>query len=46
MAGVSKCIVEPQRVVPTNLETPEEQVEKRSISPRQEGFNPHLATGA
>ena len=33
--GVGKSFVEPQKVAPTNLETPEEQVEKRTISPRQ-----------
>ena len=44
MTGLVKSIIQPQNVAPTNLETPEDQKEMRSISPRQEGFNPHLAT--
>ena len=34
------------KIAPMNLETPEDQIEKRSISPRQGGFNPHPVTGA
>ena len=33
--GVNKCIIEPQKVVPTSLNTPKEQVEKCSIPPNQ-----------
>ena len=32
MTGVSKSIVKPQNIDFTNLETPEEQAEKRHIS--------------
>ena len=46
MTGLSKSIIEPQKIAPINLETPEDQVEMRSISIRQKGFNPHLATCA
>ena len=45
MTGLSKSNNKLHKVSPTNLETPKEQMEKRSISPRQKGFNPHLATG-
>ena len=46
MTGVTKSIVVAQKVAPINSETPEKEVEERSISPRQKGFNPHLATCA
>ena len=46
MTGLSKSIIRPQMLTPINLETPEDQLEIRSLSPREEGFNPHLATGA
>ena len=44
MTGLSRSNIKPQKVTPTNLEIPEEQKGKRSISSRQEGFNPHLVT--
>ena len=44
MTEVSESIVVSQKVGPTNLDTPEEQLE-RSISLEQEGFNCHPATG-
>ena len=43
MTGLSKAIINSQKVVPIDLETPEDQVEKRSIYPRQVGCNPHPA---
>ena len=46
MIGVSKYIVAPQKVVPTNLGNPGELLEGRNISAEQEEFNPYLATGA
>ena len=45
MIGMSKSIKDPQKIAPIGLETLKDQLEKRSNSPRQEGFNPHLATG-
>ena len=45
MTGTSISIIQPQKVKPIDLETPEDQLEKRSISFRQKGFNPLLATG-
>ena len=35
-----------ENTAPTNLDTPEEQLERRSLSPEQEDFNPHPATSA
>ena len=46
ITGTSKSIIEPQNLAPVDLEIPEDQLEKGSISPRQEGVNSHLATGA
>ena len=46
MTGMSKSITGPQKVAPINLETHEDQVKKRNISSQQEGFDPHIATGA
>ena len=45
ITGLSKAIIKPQKVAPINLETPKDQLEKRSISYRKEGFNPHSTTG-
>ena len=45
MLGMSKSIIEPQKVAVINLETPEDKLERRSIYPRQEDFNPLPATG-
>ena len=38
MTGPSKFIIEPKKVGTFTLETPEDQVEKRSFSPRQESL--------
>ena len=43
---MSKSIVMPQKVAPTYLDTHEEQLERKNVSPEQEGFVPHLPTGA
>ena len=45
MTGMSKSIIEPHKVAPLDLEMLEDYLEKRSMSPRQEGFNPYLAIG-
>ena len=45
ITGMSKSIIQPQKVACCDLEIPEDYLEKRSMSLRQEGFNPHLAMG-
>ena len=44
MTGTNKSIIKPQKVATRRSETPEDQLEKRSISPRWESFDPNLAT--
>ena len=46
MNGMNKFIIEPQKVAPVDLEMPRDYLEKRSMSPKQEGFDIHPATGA
>ena len=46
MTGMGKSIIEQQKVSPINLEISEDQIEKMSITPREEGFDSHPATGA
>ena len=45
IAGMSKSIVEHQKVVPIGLKTPEDVLQKKSISPMQHDFNPNMAAG-
>ena len=42
----NKSVIGAQKVAPVNLSTIEEQLEKRSISPDQGGYNPHPAAGS
>ena len=45
MTWLSTCIVEPQKVGSPNLQTPEEQVEKKNICPRWEDLNSFIIYG-
>ena len=45
MTGNSKSVIAPQKVIPANLITTEEQLEGQSISSDQGGYNPHQGTG-